>query len=355
MKSRFALALLASVAVIAAMTTDASAAGRGSGGGGGHGGGGGGFHGGGGGGFHGGGGGFHSMGGGGMRMGGGGFHANAFRSGNFGAVRAGSVHGYAGRNFGAGAFSHQTMPRGAYSGFVPGRGFVGQNAGVRTLGHLNGQFGTNRTFVGRAAGVGAGAALGAAAVTHAQFAHNQFAAHNFHGLHNFNQTGFNRNAFGDPGHWNRWGGHFWGAGWHRWGRGWGGWAGPVFWPYLYGDVFSFAFWPMTITIRSGSMAPISCWSASLRPDRIWARTMATHRLWLRARPLGLFRRRPGLLRRRSGRPSRCDQRGSPSARRNQCRGDGKLQRLGAGRVRPADRADQKTERPPAISSRCSMN
>ena len=73
MKSRFALALLASVAVIAAMATDASAAGHGGGGGGGHGGGGGGFHGGGGGGFHmGGGGGFHAMGGGGLRMGGGG-------------------------------------------------------------------------------------------------------------------------------------------------------------------------------------------------------------------------------------------------------------------------------------------
>ena len=251
MKSKFALALLVSAAVIAAMATDASAAGRGGGGGGGHSGGGGGFHGGGGGGFHmGGGGGFHAMGGGGLRIGGGGFHAggsslhaNAFRSGNFGALRAGSVRGYAGRNFGAGAFSHQAMPHRAYSGFVPGRGFVGRNAGVGTLGHQNAQFGTNRAFVGRAAGVGAGAALGAAAVTHAQFAHNQFAAHNFHGLHNFNQTGFNRNAFGDPGHWNRWGGHFWGAGWHRWGRGWGGWAGPVFWPYLYGDVFSFAFWP----------------------------------------------------------------------------------------------------------------
>ena len=80
-----------------------------------------------------GGGGFHAMGGGGLRMGGGGlraggsgFHANAFRSGNFGALRAGSVHGYAGRNFGAGAFSHQAMPRGAYSGSVPGRGFVGE-------------------------------------------------------------------------------------------------------------------------------------------------------------------------------------------------------------------------------------
>jgi hypothetical protein len=81
------------------------------------------------------------------------------------------------------------------------------------------------------------------AVTHTQFAHNQFAAQNFRGLYNFNHTGFNRNAFGDPGHWNNWGGRFWGAGWHRWGFGWGGWAGPVFWPFLYGDIFSFAFWP----------------------------------------------------------------------------------------------------------------
>jgi len=89
----------------------------------------------------------------------------------------------------------------------------------------------------------AAAGAAGAAVTHAQFAHNQFAAHNFHGLANFNRTGFNRNAFGDPQRWNHFGGQFWGAGWQRWGRGWGGWAGPVFWPYLYGDVFSFAFWP----------------------------------------------------------------------------------------------------------------
>jgi LTXXQ motif family protein len=39
--------------------------------------------------------------------------------------------------------------------------------------------------------------------------------------------------------WDRWGGHHWGPGWHRW----GGWAGPVFWPYLYGDVFSYLLWP----------------------------------------------------------------------------------------------------------------
>ena len=69
------------------------------------------------------------------------------------------------------------------------------------------------------------------------------AAQNFHGLHNFNHAGFNRNAFGNEHSWNHWGGRFWGAGWNRWGGGWGGWAGPVFWPYLYGDIFSFAFWP----------------------------------------------------------------------------------------------------------------
>jgi hypothetical protein len=76
-----------------------------------------------------------------------------------------------------------------------------------------------------------------------QLAHNQFVARNFRGLYNFNNTGFNRNAFGDPRQWNRWGGRFWGAGWNRWGHGFGFWAGPVFWPFLYGDIFSFAFWP----------------------------------------------------------------------------------------------------------------
>ncbi len=62
-------------------------------------------------------------------------------------------------------------------------------------------------------------------------------------MNNFNHTGFNRNAFGNNHGWNSWGGHFWGAGWNQWGGGWGCWAGPVFWPFLLGDIFSFAFWP----------------------------------------------------------------------------------------------------------------
>ena len=273
MKNKFAIALVASVAAIAALATDASAGGHGGGGGGGGhggGGGGGGFHGGGGGAFHGGGGGphgrrggggFHAMGGGGMRMGGGGFHpgggfhaggsgfhANAFRGGNLGAFRAGSVRGFTGTELRGAPFAGHAMSHRTLGGTIPGRSF----GGPRTLAHQNAPFGgANRNLVGRAGAVGAGAALGAAAgthaqfahLTHAQFAHNQFAAQNFHGLHNFSHTGFNRNAFGDPGDWNRWGGHFWGAGWTNWGWGWGGWAGPVFWPFLFGDVFSFAVWP----------------------------------------------------------------------------------------------------------------
>jgi hypothetical protein len=60
------------------------------------------------------------------------------------------------------------------------------------------------------------------------------------------RSGYSRNAFGTQGGWNRfagngeagyWGG--WGSGW----GGWGGWVGPVFWPFLLGDVFSYVFWP----------------------------------------------------------------------------------------------------------------
>ena len=74
-------------------------------------------------------------------------------------------------------------------------------------------------------------------------ARNEFGGAHFRSLNNFNETGFNRNSFGDGRAWDRWGGRFWGAGWNRWGWGFGGWAGPVFWPFLYGDIFSFALWP----------------------------------------------------------------------------------------------------------------
>src|SRR5215472_10401623 len=58
-------------------------------------------------------------------------------------------------------------------------------------------------------------------------------------------SGVNHNAFGNRHEWNRFA-HHGGAGWGGWGGGWGGWGGwvgPVFWPFLLGDVFSCAFWP----------------------------------------------------------------------------------------------------------------
>jgi len=100
---------------------------------------------------------------------------------------------------------------------------------------------------------------------HNQFAHNQFAAQNFHGLNNFNHTGFNRNAFGNNANWNHWGGQFWGAGWNNWGWGWGGWAGPVFWPFLLGDVFSFVFWPYAYYDPFWWYGPPFIWASIFAP------------------------------------------------------------------------------------------
>jgi len=58
-------------------------------------------------------------------------------------------------------------------------------------------------------------------------------------------------ALGARAAWNHWGNPHWKAGWngnwhgnwHGWHGGWGGWAGPVYWPYFFGNVFAFAFWP----------------------------------------------------------------------------------------------------------------
>ncbi|HLH12747.1 MAG TPA: Spy/CpxP family protein refolding chaperone [Methylovirgula sp.] len=65
----------------------------------------------------------------------------------------------------------------------------------------------------------------------------------FHATRGFNNAGFARNAFGGRGAWRSWnrGWAYGGYGWN--GYGWGGWYGPVFWPFFYGDLLSFALWP----------------------------------------------------------------------------------------------------------------
>ena len=247
--------LATSAALCALLTaTDVSAGGRGGGGrggGGGHPGGGGhasfgGAHIGGGGGAHiGGGGGFHGFGGhafGGHALGGHAFAGHALGGHAF------AGHRFAPHAFAHGPASHAAGLAGHADRFGAGRhGLAEHNLAAHdnALAAHNHELGAHNQL-GPANGLGAHGAHDRFAhnqITRAQITHNQFAAHNFHGLHNFNRRGFNRNAFGNGAGWNHWGGRFYGAGWNNWGGGWGGWAGPVFWPFLLGDIFSFALWP----------------------------------------------------------------------------------------------------------------
>lgn len=227
LKLRFRI--LATGVALAALiaSTEASLAfhGGGGGGGGGHMGGGG---------F---GGGFHGMSGGGL----GGFHGMG--GGGFHGMAAGGLHGLSAHGFSA----HGLSAHGLSARNFGHHSYALSHHGV---GHFAGHQYTGRSYASRGGHAGQLAAHHGVVSSHNTSAahnnrltHNQLAAANFHGLHNFSRTGFNRNGFGNEHAWNRWCRHFWAAGWNNWGWGWGAWAGPVFWPFLWGDVFSFAFWP----------------------------------------------------------------------------------------------------------------
>ena len=223
-----------SAAICALMIATQASAGPGHGGKGG----GGGFHGGGG------GGGFHGFAGGvhGLAMPGGGIHGLA--------VHGPSVHGFSARGI-AHIYGH-----GGYAFSHHGYAISHHGYAISHYGYGHGHYRYAGHHVGHvsryAASHGGRHTLAAhnlsAGTTHrvssrAQLTHNEFAREHFRGLHDVSRTGFNRNAFGDEHRWNHWGRRFWAAGWNNWGWGWGGWAGPVFWPFLYGDVYSFVLWP----------------------------------------------------------------------------------------------------------------
>lgn len=123
-----------------------------------------------------------------------------------------------------------------------GRHIIHHFAGRRFAGHhLAGHVGHFASHPGarhfaQAGGLGAGTALGRHALNN-----------NEHGrpgdLSRFRRRGFNPNAFGSLAAWEGFGGDFLDYGWGDWGSGWGYWAGPVFWPYFYGDVLTFVLWP----------------------------------------------------------------------------------------------------------------
>jgi hypothetical protein len=261
MTTKRMIGILATSAALCALVaaTDVSAAGRG---GGGRGGGGGGHPGGaahiggghiGGGGVHIGGGGFHGFGGhafAGHALGGHAFGGHAFARHAIGGHAMGG-RAFAGHHFAPHSFAAHGLA-GHAARFGAAHGLAEHNNALAAHNHELGAHNQLGHELGAHNQLGPNNQLGMHGahdrfahnqITRAQITHNQFAAHNFHGLHNFNRHGFNRNAFGNHQAWNHWGGHFYGAGWNNWGGGWGGWAGPVFWPFLLGDIVSFLFWP----------------------------------------------------------------------------------------------------------------
>ena len=167
---------------------------------------------------------------GGMHFGGGHFGGMHFGGGHFGGFRGGHFGGthFGGRHFGGRHFGGRHFARGHFGG----RQFGGSHFGGGRFGHANL---AGHRFSG-AVGLGGRTA----------FAHNGFSGREFgqfNGVRGFDAHGFNRNAFGNMAGWNAWGNNYWGAGWNDWGSGWGYWAGPVFWPFFFGDALTFALWP----------------------------------------------------------------------------------------------------------------
>jgi hypothetical protein len=127
------------------------------------------------------------------------------------------------------AFSRGVRFSGSHFGSF--HSFGGMRFGARHFGSMH--FGAARF---------AGARLGArnfavrSALGHHRMMGNLAGAHNA-----FTHASFARNAFGGRRAWNAWNRGYGGYGWN--GYGWGEWAGPVFWPYFYGDLLSFALWP----------------------------------------------------------------------------------------------------------------
>jgi hypothetical protein len=151
-------------------------------------------------------------------------HGGGFGGGGFGGGHFGGFGGFHGGYFGGGHFG------GFHGGYFGGGSHFG---GFRYGGrHYGGTCFGGFRYGGRHFG-----ARGA-------FGHHRFVGNFAHvnGARAFNHAGFS--GFGGRGGWNKWNrghGYYGGYGWNGWG--WGGWAGPVFWPFFYGDVLSFALWP----------------------------------------------------------------------------------------------------------------
>ena len=163
----------------------------------------------------------HFGGGGGAHFGGG-----AARFGGFGG---GHVRGFSGSHIGAARIGH------AHLGSAHVRGLSGSHLGVSRIGR--GQFGN--TNARNLSGTRLGASRAGVARFNAAQARATGAAGALAG-----KAAWNR--WGNP-NWNHLGNSSWSSGWNGgwggWNGGWGGWVGPVFWPYFFGNLFAYTFWP----------------------------------------------------------------------------------------------------------------
>lgn len=73
--------------------------------------------------------------------------------------------------------------------------------------------------------------------------------------------------------WNHWGNHAWRTGWNGGWGGWNGgsgfWGGSVFWPFFYGDLFAFAFWPWGYYDPFWAYGDVFIWDAMFWPGPIY--------------------------------------------------------------------------------------
>ena len=176
--------------------------------------------------------------------GGGGWHGGG-RAGGFGGARIGGGH--------LGGMRGGHFSRMRVSGLRSGNFSSVRMNGLRAA-KINGKWASHSRF----------ANMNGKWLSHKRFAnlngkwasHNRFASLNGKNLHG--------------GGWNKWGNNHWHGAWGNHWRGgwngrWGGWYGPVFWPFFYGDLLFFVFWPNGFYDPFWAYGDIFVWDAILWP------------------------------------------------------------------------------------------
>ena len=149
-----------------------------------------------------------------------------------GGGHGGGGHGGGGKHFSGGGGKH-------FGGHVRGRSaHIGRGRIAHTRAHIRG---------GKSA-----------RVSHAKIGH--FGGNHAHAL---GAAG----ALGGRAAWNQWGNPQWRTGWSG---GWGGWSGPVFWPYFFGNVLAFTFWPYGYYAPFWGYGDLFVWDAFFWPGPYYA-------------------------------------------------------------------------------------